>query len=115
MIYIIFSDDYPTIPPTIRFHTPIFHLNITADGHISHHLFDIGWSTVISMVEIFGILNKLLIEPDIRTAVSEEYVHFYEKDRSGYESRVYKHCEQYASKTIDELRSSYRLKETCVV
>jgi ubiquitin-protein ligase len=95
----------------IRFHTPIFHLNISADGHISHDLFDIGWSTVISMVEIFHALNKLLIEPNLRNAVSEEYVQLYEKTRNAYELRVYKHCERYASKKLDQLKCFYRLED----
>jgi ubiquitin-protein ligase len=95
----------------IRFHTPIFHLNISADGRISDDLFDIGWSTVISMVEIFSKLNKLLIEPNIRNAVSDEYVQLYEQNRRAYESRVYKYCEQYASKKLDQLKCFYRLEE----
>lgn len=107
-----FSDDYPVVPPIVRFHTPIFHLNITADGYISHHLFGIGWSTVISMVEIFRTMNKLLIEPDVRNAVSEEYVQLYERNRTGYESRVRQYCEKHASKKIDELKRFYRLEDT---
>jgi ubiquitin-protein ligase len=109
---VIFSDDYPIIPPIIRFHTPIYHLNISADGHICHDLFDIGWSTAINMVEILHTLNKLLIEPDIHNAISEENLQFYEQDRKAYEQRVYKHCAQHASKTSDQLKCIYRLEET---
>lgn len=105
-----FSDDYPVVPPTVRFHTPIFHLNITADGYISHHLFDIAWSTVISMVEIFRTINKLLIEPDVNNAVSEEHIQLYKDNRSGYESLVKQYCEKHASKKIDELKRLYRLE-----
>lgn len=96
----------------IRFHTPIFHLNISADGHISHDLFDICWSTVISMVEIFHTINKLLFEPDIRNAVSEEYAEFYKKNRQAYETRVQKHCQEYALKKLDQIKYDYRLEET---
>jgi len=64
------------------------------------------------MVEIFRTINKLFIKPDIRTAVSEEYVQLYEQNLSGYESRVYKHCEKHASKTVDELKRYYRLEDT---
>jgi len=64
------------------------------------------------MVEIFRTLNKLLIEPDIRNAASEEYVQLYETNRHAYELRVNKHCEQYASKTLNQLKCIYRLEET---
>ena len=63
------------------------------------------------MVEIFRTLNKLLIEPDIRNAVSEEYVQLYERNRSGYELRVKQYCEKHASKKIDELKHAYRLED----
>jgi ubiquitin-protein ligase len=112
LLYVIFSGDYPTIPPTIRFHTPIYHLNITPDGQISHDIFDISWSNVISMVEIFHTLNNLLIQPDIRNAISEENVQLYEKNRHAYEARVYKHNEKHALKNLDQLKCTYRLEET---
>ena len=64
------------------------------------------------MVEIFRTINKLLITPDIRNAVSEEYVQLYEQIVSGYESRVHKHCEKHASKKLDELKRFYRLEDT---
>jgi ubiquitin-protein ligase len=112
LIYVIFSDDYPTIPPIIRFHTPIYHLNITADGQISHDIFDISWSNVISMYEIFHTLNKLLVEPDLRNAISEENVHLYEKDRATYELRVSTHIEKYALKNLNQIKCTYRLEET---
>ena len=62
------------------------------------------------MVEIFRTLNKLLIEPDIRNAVSEEHVQLYERNRSGYESRVKQYCEKHAAKKINELKCIYRLE-----
>ncbi len=64
------------------------------------------------MVEIFRAINNLLIQPNIRNAVSEEYVQLYEQNRSGYESRVHKHCEKHASKKLDELKRLYRLEDT---
>lgn len=64
------------------------------------------------MVEIFRTLNKLLQEPDIRNAVSEEYVELYEKNRQAYETRVSKHCQQYALKKLDQIKYYYQLKET---
>ena len=85
-------------------------MNISADGYISHDLFDIGWSTITSMVEIFRALNKLLVEPNLRDAVSEENAQLYQQNHRDYELRVYKHCQQYASKTIEQLQYTFRLE-----
>jgi ubiquitin-protein ligase len=64
------------------------------------------------MVEIFRTINKLLIQPNIRNAVSKEYLQLYEQNRSSYESRVYKHRDKHASKGLDELKRLYQLEDT---
>ena len=63
------------------------------------------------MIDIFCVLNQLLIKPDVNNAISEKNIQLYEQNRSSYELRVRKHCEQYAIKSIDRLLDKYQLRE----
>jgi hypothetical protein len=55
------------------------------------------------MYGIFHTLNKLLIEPDLRNAISEEHA---------YELHAYTLNEKYALKNLNQIKCTYRLEET---
>ncbi|CAF1580511.1 unnamed protein product, partial [Didymodactylos carnosus] len=60
MMYVEFSDDYPQVPPVVRFLTPIFHCNIRGDGKICHEMFNTdGWAPTMTMVQVFEEILSL--------------------------------------------------------
>ncbi|KAK3321742.1 ubiquitin-conjugating enzyme/RWD-like protein [Apodospora peruviana] len=53
--------DFPRVPLTIRFVTPILHPNISKQGRICHPIFDREWNRTL---RIYQILNAHLRPPD---------------------------------------------------
>lgn len=57
------------------------------------------------------MLNEFLIEPDVRNAVSDEYIELYKEHFADYKSRVSKYCKDYASKSMSRLKIDYHLED----
>ena len=44
LLLIQYDDNYPVTPPTVRFHTPIRHVNVNSYGRICHGILSRDWS-----------------------------------------------------------------------
>ena len=59
-----FPDEYPMIPPEVRFVTPIVHCNINSSGKVCHAVFDRSYSPETRMQTIFQCVYGLLLVPE---------------------------------------------------
>ncbi|XP_047481857.1 ubiquitin-conjugating enzyme E2 D2B-like [Penaeus chinensis] len=59
-----FPGDYPFQPPRIRFLTPIYHMNIDADGEICLDILGNEWSPGLSLSKVLVMIVALLNDPN---------------------------------------------------
>ena len=69
LLLIQFSDDYPVQPPTVRFHTPIRHVNVNSYGRICHGILSRDWSASMSIRSVLDCIFGLLLAPDTQDAL----------------------------------------------
>ncbi|XP_037804321.1 ubiquitin-conjugating enzyme E2 D2B-like [Penaeus monodon] len=59
-----FPEDYPFKPPSIRFLTPIYHVNIDTDGNICLDILSSEWSPGLSLSKVLVMIIALLNDPN---------------------------------------------------
>ena len=111
LLYVQFDSQYPQQPPTVRFLTPIYHVNISSDGKVCHHLFDRGWSNQTSMIEVFAAIIELLQEPNFDDAVSTEKAQLKLDSPDQYHEQAKQHTKTYANKSIAQLKREFCLDD----
>ncbi|XP_072045592.1 uncharacterized protein [Amphiura filiformis] len=97
-----FPNNYPTVPPVVRFITPIHHCNINSVGRICHSIFDRDYSSDITMYKILSAIYGLLMTPEpddpLDTVVAEEY----HTDPTEYNTKARKMTRKHAAKPLTE-------------
>lgn len=111
LLYVQFDDRYPAHPPSVRFFTNIYHVNISSDGKVCHHLFDRGWSNQTSMVEVFEAVLELLTEPNFDDAVSTEKAQLKSDSPEEYDKQAKKYTRIYAMRSIEQLKKEFHLED----
>eukprot|EP00126_Sphaerothecum_destruens_P015690 Sdes_comp9729_c0_seq1m1232 len=87
---LIFTDDYPSVPPKCKFTPPLFHPNVYPSGTVCLSLLDVekDWRPAVTIKQILLGIQDLLNDPNINDpAQAEAYVAF-TQDRARYEQRV---------------------------
>ncbi|XP_072047053.1 uncharacterized protein [Amphiura filiformis] len=97
-----FPDNYPAVPPVVRFITPIHHCNINSVGRICHSIFDRDYSSGINIYKILSAIYGLLMTPEpddpLDTVVAEEYL----MDPTGYNTKAQEMTRKHAAKPLAE-------------
>jgi ubiquitin-protein ligase len=68
-LYIQFPIDFPDRPPSIRFVTPICHVNVNSHGRICHGILGRDWNPRTSVKQVVDCIYGLLLHPDIDDAL----------------------------------------------
>ncbi|CAF4181845.1 unnamed protein product [Rotaria socialis] len=110
LLYVTFPDQYPSIPPNLRFYTRIYHVNISGDGRICHELLGTAWSTRVKMCKVLEALVNLLTEPNYSHPISPQKAALYHQNRENYKTRVLEWNNKYARKSIDDLCAEFNLR-----
>jgi ubiquitin-protein ligase len=111
MLYVHFGSQYPRQPPSIRFITEIYHVNVSADGKVCHHLLDRSWTNNTTMIEVFQSILQLLGEPNFYDAVSTEKAQL-KRDQPDEYDRQAKECTQrHGSKSLYDLKQEFELED----
>lgn len=110
VLYIHFGPQYPRHPPNVRFLTEIYHVNVSGDGKVCHHIFDRGWSSKTTMLEIFECIFDLLKEPNFDDAVSTEKAQLKRDDPNKYNLQAKQCTQRHASENIQKLKEKFQLE-----
>lgn len=87
------SDDYPFSPPSIKFLTPIKHLNINSTGNICLDLLKDNWKPLLSIKSILMSIILLLSEPNISDPLDSDLAVIYRTNKKEYATIIKKYCE----------------------
>ena len=106
LLYAVFPEKYPNAPPEIRFQTPIYHCNVTADGLICHpKLLRYGYSATLTIRDLLNEVKYLLKVPNPIDAIdSHKGLEFMlPKGKDSFAKHASEHTLQHAKQTVEEL------------
>ncbi|CAF2961070.1 unnamed protein product [Rotaria sp. Silwood2] len=110
MVYVEFNPRYPNYAPDVRFHKPIYHVNISGDGKICHQIFDQAWSKNTKMIAVFENILDLLKTPNFTDAMSIEKAALYRDNPNEYGKQAIEHSRKYAKHAVEDLKREYKLE-----
>eukprot|EP00008_Paramoeba_atlantica_P003000 CAMPEP_0201488850 /NCGR_PEP_ID=MMETSP0151_2-20130828/19849_1 /ASSEMBLY_ACC=CAM_ASM_000257 /TAXON_ID=200890 /ORGANISM="Paramoeba atlantica, Strain 621/1 / CCAP 1560/9" /LENGTH=161 /DNA_ID=CAMNT_0047874235 /DNA_START=33 /DNA_END=518 /DNA_ORIENTATION=- len=84
----IFSDEYPSKPPIVRFNSPIFHPNVYSDGTLCLDIIQDKWSPAFSVSTILTSIQSLFNDPNPNSPANPEAARMYVQDRKAYNRQV---------------------------
>ena len=76
--------DFPNVPPTCRFATPIFHPNVSRTGEICVSSLKKDWKKEYGVERILVTIKCLLIEPNADSALDAEASRLMQEDWESY-------------------------------
>ncbi|KAJ1031419.1 hypothetical protein NDA13_001812 [Ustilago tritici] len=80
-----FTDiDFPNVPPTCRFATPIFHPNVSRSGEICVSSLKKDWNKEYGIERILTTIRCLMIEPNPDSALDAEASRLMQEDWGQY-------------------------------
>lgn len=90
-ITLLFTNEYPTKPPLVRFNSKLFHPNIYADGRICLDILDKNWSPVYDILSVLISIRSLLSDPNENSPANVEASQLYKTNPQLYYSKI-KEC-----------------------
>ena len=85
---IIFTEEYPNKPPTVRFVSQMFHPNVYANGSICLDILQNRWSPTYDVSAILTSIQSLLDEPNPNSPANSLAAKLYQENRREYAKRV---------------------------
>jgi ubiquitin-protein ligase len=102
LAYMEFTDEYPYVPPKIRFVTEIKHCNINNYGRVCHSILDRNYTSNISIQLILQCVYGLLLNPDVSDPLDTNLALSYYNADGTYEAQIMVYVDKYAKKTREE-------------
>lgn len=91
------SSDYPFEPPSIKFLTPIQHVNINKQGDICLDILKSDkWAASQNIETVLISIRALLSDPNENDPFNSELAELYRENKKNYIKEIKKCCEQYA-------------------
>ncbi|KAH7731232.1 Ubiquitin-conjugating enzyme family member protein [Aphelenchoides avenae] len=101
---IVFTNEYPMKPPTLKFNNKLYHPNIMENtgGICLDIIKPIGavgcaWSPTLSISKVLISLVSLLTDPNPSSALNIEAAKLYCSNRQQYDAKVREYVQRYAS------------------
>jgi ubiquitin-protein ligase/Mg-chelatase subunit ChlD len=101
-LFVTFSKDYPTVPPTIRFLSVPYHPNVSAEGKVLFGLVDRGYRGTLRVVDLLMGVYALLSQPEMNLVLRPAIGRQFADDRAGYEREARRLAKIEAKESIDE-------------
>lgn len=91
-VQVYLPENYPLGPPTVRFLSPIYHLNVCpATGHVClGFLSEATWLPTRCVQDLLSALFALLIRPEPEIAADQTLLNMYNQNRTVYEEKARK-------------------------
>ncbi len=107
---LVFTEDYPNKPPTVKFVTKMFHPNskllavvrypshlvvdvVYASGQICLDILQNQWSPIYDIAAILTSIQSLLTDPNPNSPANVEAAKLYQENRREYDRKVMEYVE----------------------
>ncbi len=74
-----FSSNYPIVPPTVKFETPIFHPNVDMSGNICLDILKEKWAATYTVSTLLLSIQTLLDEPNNDSPLNAQAAQLWDK------------------------------------
>eukprot|EP00400_MALV-I_sp_L67-5_P000186 gene186-345_t len=112
LLWINFPEEYPEIPPEVRFQTKIKHVNINAHGKVCHPLLTNNeWTRDVSMRQIFETIISVLMHPVQETPLDSNLTLEMHNDNGEYEVSIANFVTRYAKERTRAQWEEFLIKE----
>jgi ubiquitin-conjugating enzyme E2 D len=95
---ITLPNDYPTSAMTLKFVTPIQHVNVNSSGNICMDILKDKWTSAQNIRTVLISLISLLADPNTEDPLNSGLRELYKTDKKKYESTIRTACEKSAIK-----------------
>ena len=109
LLTVAFPTNYPFSAPRVRFVTPTYHCNVSADGMICLDRLQGAWSPATTIRDLLAAIRALLLAPDAMNPLDAYKATLYRDDRAQYEREAARHTRAHAGQAIDALAPKYKL------
>ncbi|KAL5108298.1 Ubiquitin-conjugating enzyme E2 A [Taenia crassiceps] len=83
-----FTENYPNLPPTVKFVSKMFHPNVYADGAICLDILQNMWSPSYDIGSILTSIQSLLGDPNPNSPANTIAAELFEENTRVYEMKV---------------------------
>lgn len=87
---LVFTEEYPNRPPSVKFISDMFHPNVYADGSICIDILQNRWSPTYDVSSILTSIQSLLDEPNPNSPANNCAAQLYTNNRREYEKKISK-------------------------
>ena len=96
-----FPAGYPYSPPSVRFISVPYHVNVSSEGYVCLRVLDVGYRPSMSTVEILHHVRDLLREPDLRSPTNFEALKVYTQEPRKYLENACKSTREFAKDSAE--------------
>eukprot|EP00505_MAST-04D_sp_SCG-Rhode-Island_P004470 Stramenopile-MAST_4_protein_4470 len=100
-----FPEDYPFLPPTVRFTPPVYHPEIfQSTGKVHMDLLMSQWDLSRNLGFVLSFLYNIFLDIDGKNSVDVNIMHLLNKDRPSFDKSVREYVLQHQQKQLESQR-----------
>jgi ubiquitin-conjugating enzyme E2 D len=92
LLDIVLPTNYPTSPISVKFVTPIEHVNVNGQGDICMDILKNGWTSALNIRTVLVSIVSLLSAPNTDDPFNSDLAELYKKNPKEYEKKILNAC-----------------------